>query len=196
MYKRQVQYETWRGKVTNFKNKPAFISPNNKYNSKDLHIEEINTTPQYSKMKINITNTSKEGMHIPQNAQIAKLELLDSVLQKAQEQWQGDANEANEANREETHEDEITDVKECDTCMCKIPNKFVLTDANGNNNHGLLYENIDLIRYRLGLQEKKAGLYIKHNVDPFARTVSLCPDGRGLADIKDCLLYTSPSPRD
>ena len=90
----EVQYETWRGKVTNFKNKPAFVSPNDKYNAKDLHIEEINTTPQYSKMKINITNTSKEGMHIPQNAQIAKLELLDSVLQKAQEQWQGDANEA------------------------------------------------------------------------------------------------------
>ena len=76
-------------------------------------------------------------------------------------------------------------MKECDTCMCKIPNKFVLTDVNGNNNHGLLYENVDLIRYRLGLQEKKAGLYIKHNVDPFARTVSLCPDDRGLADIKE-----------
>ena len=64
-------------------------------------------------------------------------------------------------------------------------NKLVLTDVNGNNNHGVPHENIDLIRYRLGLQEKKAGLYIKHNADPFVRTVSLCPDGRGLADIKE-----------
>ena len=55
----EVQYETWRGKVTNFKNKPAFINPNDKYNANDLHIEEINTTPQYSKMQINITNTGK-----------------------------------------------------------------------------------------------------------------------------------------
>ena len=119
-------------------------------------------------------------MHIPQNAQIAKLELLDSVLQKAQEQCQEQAveakkGEAKKMSGEETHEDEITDVKVCDTCMCKIPNKFVLTDVNGNNNHGLPHENVDLIRYRSGLQEKKAGLYIKHNA---------------------CLLYTSPSPRD
>ena len=117
--------------------------------------------------------------------QIAKLELLDSVLQNAQEQWQEIANEAIKNKGEEIQEDEITDVKECETCMCKIPNKLVLTDVNGNNNHGLLYENVDLIRYRLGLQEKKAGLYIKHNADPFVRTVSLCPDGKGSADIKE-----------
>ena len=77
----EVQYETWRGKVANFKNKPAFINPSDEYNAINLHIEEINTTPQYSKMQINVTNTGKEGMHIPQNAQIAKLELLESVLQ-------------------------------------------------------------------------------------------------------------------
>ena len=158
--------------MANFKNKPAFINPNDEYNATNLHIEEINTTPQYSKMQINITNTGKEGMHIPQNAQIAKLELLDSVLQKAQEQCQEQAVEAKKTPGEETRADEITDVKVCDTCMCKIPNKLVLTDVNGNNNHGQTHENVDLIRYRSGLQEKKAGLYIKHNADPFTRTIS------------------------
>ena len=82
----EVQYETWRGEVTNFKNKPAFIGPNDEYDETNLHIEEINTTPQYSKMQINVTNVGEEGMQIPRNAQIAKLELLDSMLQKAQEQ--------------------------------------------------------------------------------------------------------------
>ena len=69
-------------------------------------------------------------------------------------------------------------------CMCKIPNKLVLTDVNGNNNHGLPHENIELIKYRLSLQDKKAGLYIKHNTDPFTRTVLLCPDSKGMTDIK------------
>ena len=182
----EVQYKTWRGKVTNFRNKPAFISSNDNYGETTLHIEEINTTPQHSKMQVNVTNIGKEGMQIPRNARIAKLELLDSILQRTQEQdtAQAEMDALETTTQNEPNQNEITDVKECDTCMCRIPNKLVFTDVNGNNNHGLPHENINLIHYRSELKDKKSGLYIKHSTDPFVRTVSLCPDGKGMTDIK------------
>ena len=58
----------------------------------------------------------------------------------------------------------------------------------GNNNQGLRHENTTLIIDKLKQEARKAGLYIKASVDPFERTVSLCPDEDGRATLDDSLL--------
>ena len=80
--------------------------------------------------------------------------------------------------------DSIKDISTSQTCLCKIPNKLVVSDVMGNNNNGLLHEHLDLIQRRLASTVPvKSGIYVMPSPDPFRRLTTIAPNQDGRFEI-------------
>ena len=71
-----MKFETWRGQVPNFKNKPALVSTAEAYAKDGLIVDEIVTNAHKNGMLIRVTNDTDVGTCIPCHAQVASLRIL------------------------------------------------------------------------------------------------------------------------
>ena len=79
-----MKFETWRGQVPNFKNKPALVSTTEAYAQDGLLIDEIVTNAHKNGMTIRVTNKTDMGISIPCHAQIASFQILSGYEQQAE----------------------------------------------------------------------------------------------------------------
>ena len=77
-----MKFETWRGQVPNFKNKPALVSTAEAYVRDGLIIDEIVTNAHKNGMTIRVTNKTDVGTSIPCHAQIASFQILPDYNQR------------------------------------------------------------------------------------------------------------------
>ena len=164
-----VKFETWKGKVTNMRHKPALITTSPEFQDVGIAIDEVTQSAHNNNVKVRVTNTSKEGIVLPDFAPVAKLQLISTLIEQHQEGESTPKVEVsqsinNEASRqsgdgrqEQGKQERQLDLEPANVCLCQIPNKFFITDVFGNNNQGLRHENTALIIDKLKQEARKAG---------------------------------------
>ena len=143
-----MKFETWRGRVPNFKNKPALVSTTAPYAKDGLIIDEIVTDAHKNGMLIRITNAANVGTCIPCHAHVASFRILSEYSHQPEVSpiagcEISPTNTTERVRVQECQAEQITDISTSRTCLCKIPNKLMVADVMGNNNNGLLHEHVD-----------------------------------------------------
>ena len=194
-----MKFETWRGQVPNFKDKPALVSTAEAYVQDGLIIDEVVTNAHKNGMLIRVTNETNSGTCIPCHAQVASLRILPGYNHQpasppATEHEVTMTGAASGVQAQQRQGEQITDISTGQTCLCKIPNKLMVSDIMGNNNNGLSYEHLDLIQHRLdSTAPLKSGIYVMPSPDPFHRLTTITLDQNGRFNISPEIVNTFAS---
>ena len=150
-------------------------------------------------MLIRVTNDTDVGTCIPCHAQVASLRILPRYSHQpgtppAAERETTTTGTVAEIQVQQCQDEQITDISNSHTCLCKIPNKLMVADVMGNNNNGLLHEHLDLIQRRLdSATPLKSGIYVMPSPDPFHRLTTITPNQDGRFEISPDVVNTFAS---